>query len=1523
MSANGFRKASIIAFFLLLPTIITLKFAVAGIVTDGSMGRSTPLTGPNYAITADLGRQHGGNLFHSFSQFNLVKNDIATFSGPASVTNIISRVTGGSASSIDGTIRSTIPGANLYIVNPSGIMFGPNASLDVTGSFHATTADYLKLGIDGRFDARNPQASLLTSAPPSAFGFVTTTPAPITVTDSLLGVLEGQTLSLIGGDLTLTNSVDYSLLWAPGGGVNLAAVGSSGELALTTSGIDVSNFNKMGAISIIRTATDRNYYDIATNSDRSGGGSIFISGGQFFADNAWIASNTEGSDGGKDIVITASELVELKNNTAVYSNTYSGSIGGSIFIASPLVVLDSSSLGSFAYGSGNAGNIRINGESVSLIGKADISSGTFSVGYGGSLSIKAKDYVLLSEGSVISVSSEAGTGNAGTAFIETTELYVDGSEARILGETKSEGVGGSLVIKSSDFVNLTRGGRISVSATGKGDSGTASIETDKLNVFGNFLYLSGISSETSSVGKGGTLSIKATDSVNLTNGGFISVATTGKGNAGTASIETGNLSIGMFSKISSESRSQGDGGTLSINSAGSISLSYEGTVFSSAYAAGKGGDLAVKTADSITLANGGQINVSAETGTGNAGTTTIETSQLNVNGRFINSSSIFCGTSSEGKGGDLSIKAADSVNLTNGGTISVSAVGSSGNAGTAKIETSSLNIDGDGSNIFGNTLSNGVGGSLLIKASDSINLINGGGIAVSANAGSGNAGNAAIEATRLNIDGYGSGIKACTSTSGKGGDLSIKTSDSVNVTNMGDISVIANAGSGNAGVATIETATLNLDGFGSLSAFTWSSGMGGFLSVKASNAVNLTNMGAITVSTSDGSGNAGSVSIETTNLNVDRSIISGTTYATGDGGSLLIKAHNSINLANGGKIYVAASAGSGKSGSASIGSARLNVDGVNSSISCVTKSEGDGGTLSIKAADSITLKNEGSIYSSADKGSGNAGNATIETTTLTIDSDALITAGTATSGRGGNLTIKASDSMTLTNGGMLTVSALKGSSGNSGTATIETARLNLDGTSLIMGSTFSSGTGGTLSIKASDSINLTNESSIDVSAISGSGAAGFATIETGNLNVGSRSVISGATLTSGKGANLIIRALDSINLNGGGKLFVSAAEGSGDGGTASIETTRLNLDNAAINGDTWSAGKGGTLSIRASDSVNMSNGANISVSNSAESTGAPGAVTLETRRLNVDGKGTYISSITFTGSTGGALAIKAAEFVNLTNGGVISTQAAAGSGDGGTAIIEAAQLKVAGASRITGTTLSAGKGGTLKVNVSDMALITDNASIIASAAAGSSGEGGDIHLTAGKLIIGNNGAIASESNGTGRAGDINIVAGSQVTMDNSSITTATVNADGGNIFIDPRLVDLRNSRITTSVNGGTGNGGNIDLAARNLVLDQSSIIANAEGGNGGNINLDTPSLIKSQTGSVISASSRLGLQGTILISSPIADLGATLADMPDTIIDISSLAPKRCASRDEEISSFTVQESAGAAPNPDRPIVTQ
>jgi filamentous hemagglutinin family protein len=135
--------------------------AVAQIVPDGSLGaeRSRVSRSTIQGLPADLidgGARRGTNLFHSFRDFNIGDRQRVYFADPAGVTNILTRVTGTNASNILGTLGVNGP-ANLYLLNPNGILFGPNACLDIRGSLMVSTADSLNFDNGFRFSASNPQ----------------------------------------------------------------------------------------------------------------------------------------------------------------------------------------------------------------------------------------------------------------------------------------------------------------------------------------------------------------------------------------------------------------------------------------------------------------------------------------------------------------------------------------------------------------------------------------------------------------------------------------------------------------------------------------------------------------------------------------------------------------------------------------------------------------------------------------------------------------------------------------------------------------------------------------------------------------------------------------------------------------------------------------------------------------------------------------------------------------------------------------------------------------------------------------------------------------------------------------------------------------------------------------------------------------------------------------------------------------------------------------------------------------------
>jgi filamentous hemagglutinin family protein len=125
------------------------------------------LSGPAYFVGAELGEQHGANLFHSFSAFNLSAQESAVFGGPREIAHIVGRVTGDSPSLIAGTLRTEIPGAQLWLFNPAGMEY--TGISEVPGGVATARAVSLSLKDGGMFRADEPANSVLTIAPPQVF----------------------------------------------------------------------------------------------------------------------------------------------------------------------------------------------------------------------------------------------------------------------------------------------------------------------------------------------------------------------------------------------------------------------------------------------------------------------------------------------------------------------------------------------------------------------------------------------------------------------------------------------------------------------------------------------------------------------------------------------------------------------------------------------------------------------------------------------------------------------------------------------------------------------------------------------------------------------------------------------------------------------------------------------------------------------------------------------------------------------------------------------------------------------------------------------------------------------------------------------------------------------------------------------------------------------------------------------------------------------------------------------------------
>src|SRR6266850_3444106 len=325
--------------------------AQPAIVSDGRMPTPTvvPPSSDGLSYTVSGGYQQGTNLFHSFSRFNVPSGGSATFDGPASIQNILSRVTGTESSTIDGTIstRAAMPTANFYLINPNGIVFGANAFLDVGGSFHASTANYIKLADGHIFSATPSGGELLTSEAPQAFGFLTGNPASISVEGALLQLDPGQTLSLVGGPVTIKSGLALdgivygAIVAAPGGLVRIGSAAAIGEAKLTEPDLGMSAFSRLGPVSISEASVVTGTYA------GTGGGSVIIRAGQIIVDNSII--NTDNVDvalmpvgvdlsGTDSIVIRNASLVQTTANPGPNDGTSIAINAGSLTVRDGSIV---------------------------------------------------------------------------------------------------------------------------------------------------------------------------------------------------------------------------------------------------------------------------------------------------------------------------------------------------------------------------------------------------------------------------------------------------------------------------------------------------------------------------------------------------------------------------------------------------------------------------------------------------------------------------------------------------------------------------------------------------------------------------------------------------------------------------------------------------------------------------------------------------------------------------------------------------------------------------------------------------------------------------------------------------------------------------------------------------------------------------------------------------------------------------------------------------------------------------------
>jgi filamentous hemagglutinin family protein len=695
---NSMRQAFLWA---LLPTLLLVlnvpdvPYAQEVMTTNITSTQAAPLdlgtevdtVGTTTNITGGTRPGNGTNLFHSFDLFTLDTNDVAHFLNNMQLptTNIIARVIGGEQSTIDGALRTNNPlnaadpmnfgAANLWLVNPSGLLLGPNARVEVGGSVSMSTANYLRFdGTSTLLDMLSSPASLgpLSVSPVVAFGFTSLEPpASIIVRGSMLQVPEGRTLSLVGGDITVQaktfedDTMQAANLRASGGHINLVSVASPGEVLVsdfqTGPNINGVSFTGLGTVTIKEGAAldvSGQLDEFGTPIGRGNSGTVFVRGGQLVMEASTIQAITWGTvDGERAAVdIQVSEKVALTDASTIATLTFGLGRGGDVQLTAPTLTIENAPQSIFTTtgGDGVGGDVVLNVGTVSLMGGSSIQSSnqnfTPGSGQGGNVTIRglegagsAAELAALSSDSSLS-SATAGSDGGGVA-ITSKSLTMDGAATTINTSTTELGRGGDIVV-SVQHASLLGGATIKTLTT-TGDPNApagATVTVQGLQGAGSMadsVALSGLGSGIIADAQGantvsaGDVAVHA-KSVSLTDGAVIQSGTQDTTAAGgDVTIDADSVDISGGSGISSQARGA-DAGQINIT-ANRLILNNV-SIASNTASSGRGGGV-VLNVGTVSLSNGAKIN-SSTSETGRAGDIAMNVGTLSLaDGSSISSAS--------------------------------------------------------------------------------------------------------------------------------------------------------------------------------------------------------------------------------------------------------------------------------------------------------------------------------------------------------------------------------------------------------------------------------------------------------------------------------------------------------------------------------------------------------------------------------------------------------------------------------------------------------------------------------------------------------------------------------------------------------------------------------------------------------------------------------------------------------------------------------------------------------------------
>ncbi|MBP0000799.1 MAG: S-layer family protein [Cyanobacteria bacterium SID2] len=697
--------------------------AQAQIVPDATLGEERSIVSPtNTGVQIDGGALRGENLFHSFEEFSVPTNSEAFFNNHSAVQNIFSRVTGGSISNIDGLLRANGT-ANLFLLNPNGIIFGANARLDLGGSFFATTADSFWFANGLAFNAANPENSpaLLSVNVPLGVQFGRN-PGNILVrgagidfsesdeqqssatsidraiqfqTDLLesptgLRVEMGETLALVGGTLEL----EGGLLKTPSGRIELGSVGTNARVA-------IESLNRGWQLDYTEVTNRRNIdFDRAAIAIASGEGrgAIRIRGGNVtLSGNASIVANPLNRGNGMGIDLNVEQL-NVREGSRITVSTWGMGDGGNLNVTAVRDIElsgEASRLQANTLGAGHAGNITIETTRLSVLEGAQIASRTSSAGNGGTVTAEALDRAIF-EG-------RASDGERSGIF-SSVDVFATGNAGDIVVRAGTVWVSGGAVLSSRTF--------------GRGNAGTVRVEARDAARFdgsvpNNFPSGAFTSTELFAAGHAGNVEVRAR-TVSVTNGAQLDSSTLAQGNAGTVIVEAieavfegtdpNGFASGAFTVVTEDST--GDAGNILVR-ANTIDITDGATLSSTTFGRGNAGTVTVE-ADLVTLDRGRIGSFADESSQGNAGGVEIAADRISL----IRGSEIVTSTEVavvESTAGDVVLQA-ESIQLADGATI---AANTQSRGGNVRLDSHATILQ-RGSNLQTNAEGNFPGGNISI-----------------------------------------------------------------------------------------------------------------------------------------------------------------------------------------------------------------------------------------------------------------------------------------------------------------------------------------------------------------------------------------------------------------------------------------------------------------------------------------------------------------------------------------------------------------------------------------------------------------------------------------------------------------------------------------------------------------------------------------------------------------------------------------------------------------------------------------